>query len=72
MNDDIEQLTETAFVRRFTQHYLNVCGFSHFADGQSVAEYCAEVAPSYFADPFQRETGPEECADADMNYLGED
>lgn len=72
MDDDVELLTEAQFVDRFTAHCLKACGFTHFDDGSSVAEYCDDVAPSYWADPDQRETGPEACAEADMSYWGED
>lgn len=67
-----EELTEERFVALFKAHCLKHCGFTHFDDGTSVSEYCDEVAPSYWADPFQRETGPEECAEADMSYWGEE
>jgi hypothetical protein len=72
MDHDTEDLTEAEFVARFTAHCLRTCGFTHFDDGTSVADHCADVAPSYWADPFQRETGPEECADADMDFWGEE
>lgn len=72
MADEPQELTEASFVERFTLHCLKQCGFTHFDDGTSVAEYCEEVAPSYYAHPFQRETGPEECAESDMSYWGEE
>lgn len=65
-------MTEAEFVSRFTEYCLANCGFTHFDDGTSVADYCAEVAPSYFADPHQRDDGPEACASADMDYWGEE
>ncbi len=71
MTDEPEILTEAAFVERFKAYCLKTCGFTYFDDGDSVAEYCDKVAPSYWADPFQREDGPESCAEADMSYWGE-
>jgi hypothetical protein len=44
---------------------------SHFDDGESIADYADEIAPSYWETPWQREMGPEECADADISYWGE-
>lgn len=71
MPDDHETMTEAEFVVRFTARCLQVCGFTHFDDGQSVADYCAEVAPSYYQDAGYRDEGPEACADSDMDYWGE-
>lgn len=65
-------LTETKFTELFTAHCLATCGFTHFDDGSSVNEYCAEVAKSYFADPDYRDEGPEACAESDMSYWGEE
>lgn len=71
MADTQEDLTEAVFVERFKAYCLRMCGFTHFDDGVSVAEYCDDVAPSYWADPFQRDCGPESCAESDMDYWGE-
>jgi hypothetical protein len=30
------------------------------------------AAPSYFDDPMMRDEGPEECADADISYWGDE
>lgn len=65
-------LTEAEFVARFIARCLATCGFTDFDDGTPVATYAAEVAPSYFADPDRRADGPEDCADEDMTYWGED
>lgn len=72
MDEDFATLSEHSFVARFTERCLKTCGFTHFDDGTSVQDYCEKVAPSYWADPFQREIGPEECADEDMSYWGEE
>ena len=71
MAENTETLTEAQFVERFTAHCLKLCGFTHFDDGQPVSEYCADVAPSYYADPDYRDEGPEACAESDMDYWGE-
>ena len=65
-------MTEAEFTRRFTARCLAMCGFDAFDDGQSVADYCADVAPSYWSDAHYRDDGPEECADSDMSYWKEE
>lgn len=60
------------FVQRFTARCLALCGFTEFNDGTLVVNYCRDVAPSYYQDPLYREDGPEECADSDMSYWGEE
>lgn len=59
------------FIARFKAHMLSIAGPT-FADGASVAEYADETAPTYFEEEWQREQGPEPCADADMSYWGEE
>jgi len=65
-------LTEEEFTKRFTAHALKQCGFTHFDDGTSVSDYCAEVGPSYWKDKNYSSEGPETCAEADMDYWGEE
>lgn len=65
-------MTVNEFTTRFTDHALAHCGFTHFDDGTSVKDYCAEVAPSYFKDQDYRVEGPEACAESDMDYWGEE
>lgn len=67
-----EPMTEAEFTRRFTEHAIRMAGFDTFDDGVSVADYCAEFAPSYFRDPLYRDEGPEACAEGDMSYWGEE
>lgn len=42
-----------------------------FDNGDSIAGYADMTGPSYWETDWQREMGPEECADADMSYWGE-
>jgi len=72
VDTDGEELTEAQFVGRFTAQCLKLCGFTEFNDGITVLDYCADVASSYYADPFLREVGPEECAISEMEYWGEE
>lgn len=65
-------LTEQQFIERFVSRCLSMCGFTHFDDGMPVADYAADVAKSYYDNPLYREEGPEECADSDMSYWGEE
>lgn len=59
------------FVTRFRAHMLRRAGTDVFEDGESIADYATETAPSYWQTPWQRDLGPEECAEADMEYWGE-
>lgn len=63
-------MEESEFCSRFVARMLAVAG-SEFADGESVEAYAREVAPSYFETDWQREMGPEECADTDISYWEE-
>lgn len=65
------EITQSEFVERFTKRMLDRAG-THFDGGDSIAEYAADVAPSYYECKSQREEGPEECADSDMSYWGEE
>lgn len=58
------------FVQRFKARMLSVAG-TKFDDGESIADYADETAPTYWEEKGQREDGPEECADSDMSYWGE-
>lgn len=60
------------FVERFKAHMVANAGFEKFDDGMAVADYAAEIAESYYEDIDQRQDGPEECADSDISYWGED
>ena len=68
-------MTKQEFVERFKAHMLkcakDLWGMAEFEDGGSIAEYAEKVAPAYWADPAQREDGPEQCAHADMSYWGD-
>ena len=65
-------MTLQEFTDRFTKRCLVQCGFTHFDDGMAVSKYCADVAKFYHSDPFCAKNGPEECADSDMSYWGEE
>jgi hypothetical protein len=65
-----EALTLEEFCVRFKARMLAVAGPT-FDDGDSIAEYADETAPTYFETDWQREDGPEACAEADMSYWGE-
>lgn len=58
------------FCTRFKAQILAVAG-EKFDDGESIADYADETAPTYYETDWQRGLGPEECADADMSYWGE-
>lgn len=52
------------FIERFVAELVRLGGPT-FADGSSVEEYARETAPLYWDEEWQREDGPEACADAD-------
>ncbi len=63
-------MSEDEFCRRFREHMLDIAG-PVFDDGSYVADYADEMAPTYFETDWQREEGPEACAEADISYWGE-
>ncbi|MDQ7775287.1 MAG: hypothetical protein Q4615_04890 [Paracoccus aminovorans] len=60
-------IAEAEFIERFVNHMVLIGG-TEFADGSSIKEYALEVAPTYWAEPGQREDGPEACAAADFSH----
>lgn len=66
-----EQITKEEFIERFVSHMKRQAG-QFFDDGYPIEKYAREAAPTYWDEPHQRSDGPEECADADMSYWGED
>lgn len=70
MQDD-QPMTQAEFTDRFVAQCLKQCGFTHFDDGGSVADYAREIAQTYWSDPDYREDGPEACADSNMECWGE-
>ncbi len=63
-------ITREEFVERFVTHMLK--RGDKFDDGAPVEDYASQAALSYWDEPHQRNDGPEECAEADMSYWGED
>lgn len=63
-------ITREEFVERFVAHMLK--RGDKFDDGTPVEDYALQAAVSYWDEPHQRADGPEECAEADMSYWGED
>lgn len=66
----MSDLTKEEFCERFKARML-ASGATHFDDGESIADYAEETAPTYWETDWQRELGPEECAEADMSYWGD-
>ena len=71
MTDLTTEIGQAEFVERFVAHMLKVGG-QKFDDGTSIEEYARMTGPTYWEDEEQRSWGPEECADADMSYWGEE
>lgn len=71
--DATSELTQDEFCARFKAHMLKRAGRATFDDGESIADYADETAPTYWEDEgWLRNEGPEACADADMSYWGEE
>lgn len=67
-----DKMEQAEFCARFKAHMLKRAG-PVFDDGESIAEYADETGPTYFESyPSPLCETPEECADADMSYWGED
>lgn len=66
-----EALTKDEFCARFKAEMLRLTPFSTFDDGQTVACYADETAPSYFDEQHQDGFSPEECAKSDISYWGQ-
>lgn len=61
-----DEITKEEFIERFVAELVRLGG-EVFNDGSSIAEYGREVAPSYWDEDYQREEGPEACAEADRD-----
>lgn len=59
-------MTKDEFIARFKAELIRLAGETD-ANGDSVAEYADETAPTYWDDETQRAWGPEECARADFD-----
>lgn len=64
-------LSKEDFCSRFKAHMLKKAG-EKFDDGESIADYADETAPTYYEDQHQDGESPEECAEADISYWGDD
>ncbi|KMS64088.1 hypothetical protein V475_20165 [Sphingobium baderi LL03] len=65
-------MTKDEFCARFKARMIARAGET-FDDGESIADYADDTAPSYWEENgWLRDQGPEDCADADMSYWGED
>lgn len=65
-------MTKGEFCWRFILRMIERAGEAKFEDGTNLYEYAVTTAPTYWDEPDQREEGPEECADADMSYWGDE
>jgi len=66
----VTDIAREEFCARFKAYMLSVAGPT-FDDGDSIAEYADQTAPSYWEEEWQRAEGPEACAASDMSYWGE-
>ncbi|MCB4861651.1 hypothetical protein K7W03_18845 [Sphingobium sp. PNB] len=66
-----DELSKEEFCARFKARMLERAGVDRFDNGESIADYADDTAPTYWETDWQRAEGPEACADADMSYWGE-
>lgn len=65
-------MTEDEFCQRFKARMLHrVYPRTHFDDGESIADYADDTAPTYWEQEHDRKEGPEACADTDISYWGD-
>lgn len=70
------EISEEEFNRRFADELVRIVGPTYQEEADTLGEYedadtrayAIETAPSYFAEPWQRAEGPEECARTDFSY----
>jgi hypothetical protein len=67
---DNPALTKEHFIERYVAHTLKTCGFIAFDDGTDVATYARESAEACWSS-YPGES-PEELAEGDMEYWGEE
>ena len=65
-------LNQEEFTDRFKKHMVEYLGFTTFTDGTPLEEYAIGVASSYYEEYIlDDELGPEELAEADIDYREE-
>ncbi len=64
------ELTKDQFIDRYVAHTMKTCGFTTFDDGTDVATYARQAAEACW--PGYPDESPEECAEGDMEYWGEE
>jgi hypothetical protein len=65
-------LSKEDFCARFKVHMIKIAGSEPLDDGTIIADYADETAPTYWAEQHKAGESPEECAEADMSYWGEE
>lgn len=67
---DRPEIDKAEFGERFTARMVDRIGPT-FDDGTSVADYARQIAPSAWDADWQRDAGPEACADVNIEYMCE-
>lgn len=66
-------LTKEEFCARFKMEMLAMARRETFDDGSSIAEYADMTGPTYFDCQYMEDgLSPEDCAEADVSYWGEE
>jgi len=67
-----DELTKEEWCARFVKHMVDVTPFDRFDDGELILDYAEYTAPTYWETDWQRAMDPEEAADADISYWGDE
>ncbi|WP_376856037.1 hypothetical protein [Brevundimonas faecalis] len=70
MTDAMTNITKEEFCDRFVTEMMKAAPIFDSTTDELLA-YADEIAPSYWETEWQREDGPEACAQADISYWGE-
>lgn len=68
---EASSITKEEYCRRFIKHMRAAAGFERFDNGTTVEEYATECADLCWG-VWDKKSSPEEDADADISYWGED
>lgn len=63
-------MTKEQFVGRFVAEMMTAAPI-YDGSADELRAYAEEVAPTYYDEEWQREDGPEACAQADISYWEE-
>lgn len=66
----MSEISKEEFCARFKAQMIKSAPIYDGSEAE-LSAYADEIAPTYYDEPWQREDGPEACADADISYWEE-